>query len=124
MNKPNVHVTFGVNFDGETPYIESTARVIEGELDELPKGKIMVTRTPILPPGASEEDHRKATTTEILDAEHSDDPFHCEECKKLGLSPYAWVDNLQPWPPSRKVGRNEPCPCGSGNKYKKCCGCA
>ncbi len=23
---------------------------------------------------------------------------------------------------SRKVGRNEPCPCGSGKKYKKCCG--
>lgn len=23
--------------------------------------------------------------------------------------------------PSRKVGRNEPCPCGSGKKYKKCC---
>lgn len=22
---------------------------------------------------------------------------------------------------SRKVGRNEPCPCGSGRKYKKCC---
>jgi hypothetical protein len=22
----------------------------------------------------------------------------------------------------RKVGRNEPCPCGSGLKYKKCCG--
>jgi uncharacterized protein len=22
----------------------------------------------------------------------------------------------------RKVGRNDPCPCGSGNKYKKCCG--
>ena len=22
----------------------------------------------------------------------------------------------------KKVGRNEPCPCGSGNKYKKCCG--
>ena len=21
-----------------------------------------------------------------------------------------------------KVGRNEPCPCGSGRKYKKCCG--
>ncbi|WP_206738062.1 SEC-C metal-binding domain-containing protein [Fictibacillus sp. S7] len=20
-----------------------------------------------------------------------------------------------------KVGRNDPCPCGSGNKYKKCC---
>ncbi len=23
---------------------------------------------------------------------------------------------------SRKVGRNDPCPCGSGKKYKKCCG--
>ncbi|MDP6983724.1 MAG: SEC-C metal-binding domain-containing protein, partial [Candidatus Latescibacteria bacterium] len=21
-----------------------------------------------------------------------------------------------------KVGRNQPCPCGSGKKYKKCCG--
>jgi len=24
--------------------------------------------------------------------------------------------------PSPKVGRNAPCPCGSGKKYKKCCG--
>jgi hypothetical protein len=22
----------------------------------------------------------------------------------------------------RKVGRNDPCPCGSGKKYKRCCG--
>ncbi|MGP1583715.1 SEC-C metal-binding domain-containing protein [Peptostreptococcus stomatis] len=21
-----------------------------------------------------------------------------------------------------KVGRNDPCPCGSGKKYKNCCG--
>jgi len=27
------------------------------------------------------------------------------------------IKNLQP-----KVGRNDPCPCGSGKKYKKCCG--
>jgi preprotein translocase subunit SecA len=25
-------------------------------------------------------------------------------------------------PPAKKVGRNEPCPCGSGKKYKHCCG--
>ena len=25
---------------------------------------------------------------------------------------------------SQKVGRNEPCPCGSGKKYKRCCGAA
>jgi SEC-C motif-containing protein len=34
-------------------------------------------------------------------------------------------DLVKPQPLKRaqpKVGRNEPCPCGSGKKYKKCCG--
>jgi hypothetical protein len=26
-----------------------------------------------------------------------------------------------PLPPHRKTGRNDPCPCGSGKKYKQCC---
>ncbi|HTI70984.1 MAG TPA: SEC-C metal-binding domain-containing protein [Candidatus Limnocylindria bacterium] len=25
-------------------------------------------------------------------------------------------------PPAPSIGRNDPCPCGSGKKYKKCCG--
>ena len=25
-------------------------------------------------------------------------------------------------PPKQKIGRNEPCPCESGKKFKKCCG--
>jgi SEC-C motif-containing protein len=33
-----------------------------------------------------------------------------------------------PGPPKRReeprIGRNDPCPCGSGKKYKKCCGVA
>lgn len=39
-----------------------------------------------------------------------------------------WVcvgGEVNPKPPPRqveKVGRNEPCPCGSGKKFKKCCG--
>lgn len=36
-----------------------------------------------------------------------------------------WVDHA-PKPPTRRIeavpGRNDPCPCGSGRKYKKCCG--
>ena len=28
----------------------------------------------------------------------------------------------QPVTAKKKVGRNEPCSCGSGKKYKKCCG--
>lgn len=35
-------------------------------------------------------------------------------------------DNYFPEPPKprkvEKIGRNDPCPCGSGSKYKKCCG--
>jgi uncharacterized protein len=48
----------------------------------------------------------------------------------------AWVETLHAWrvgqqggsptarpaPAFGKVGRNDPCPCGSGKKYKKCCG--
>lgn len=30
--------------------------------------------------------------------------------------------NKQPVRRGKKIGRNEPCPCGSGLKYKKCCG--
>jgi len=32
----------------------------------------------------------------------------------------AWI-NAQP-DEEPKAGRNEPCPCGSGRKFKKCCG--
>ena len=28
----------------------------------------------------------------------------------------------KPATPAQKVGRNDPCPCGSGKKYKNCCG--
>jgi SWIM/SEC-C metal-binding protein len=28
----------------------------------------------------------------------------------------------KPMEAETKVGRNDPCPCGSGKKYKKCCG--
>lgn len=30
--------------------------------------------------------------------------------------------NISKMAVSNKVGRNDPCPCGSGKKYKKCCG--
>ena len=28
----------------------------------------------------------------------------------------------QPAKRAAKIGRNQPCPCGSGKKYKRCCG--
>lgn len=33
------------------------------------------------------------------------------------------IDDAQaPENSSTKIGRNDPCPCGSGRKYKRCCG--
>ncbi|MFH1999837.1 MAG: SEC-C metal-binding domain-containing protein [Planctomycetota bacterium] len=50
--------------------------------------------------------------------------------KTMGAKPSAAVDaspdpekSSRHLPPGRaKVGRNDPCPCGSGKKFKKCCG--
>lgn len=32
------------------------------------------------------------------------------------------AEQNQPVTKGKKIGRNDPCPCGSGKKYKKCCG--
>lgn len=44
--------------------------------------------------------------------------------RKTDAGEWFFVDGVAP-ASSRavaKVGRNDPCPCGSGRKYKKCCG--
>lgn len=37
-------------------------------------------------------------------------------------APDEMLEKLEPVIAEQKVGRNESCPCGSGKKYKKCCG--
>ena len=46
------------------------------------------------------------------------------EMKKLALSEMSKKKAINAKIPfiSKKIGRNDPCPCGSGLKYKKCCG--
>ena len=41
-----------------------------------------------------------------------------EELRASLLGEIAAAESAKP----KKVGRNDPCPCGSGKKYKKCCG--
>lgn len=55
---------------------------------------------------------------DILDDDDEDDVLEA-----LGLTDTPYLD-LPPAPyiAPPKVGRNDPCPCGSGKKYKKCCG--
>ncbi|MFB3894620.1 MAG: SEC-C metal-binding domain-containing protein [Phycisphaerae bacterium] len=54
-----------------------------------------------------EELARKAMSKEERDAEE----------KLLKETP-----KTEPIHAAKAVGRNDPCPCGSGKKYKKCCG--
>ena len=55
---------------------------------------------------------------------HGDEPKREQVAKETSVSG-ASSNNLGPQKPVRKEkkpGRNDPCPCGSGKKYKKCCG--
>lgn len=42
--------------------------------------------------------------------------------EKVGNMFLAWREGKFCIRHSQKIGRNDPCPCGSGQKYKKCCG--
>jgi hypothetical protein len=60
--------------------------------------------------------------------------FHPEDSRPKKLPKLELPDSPQPAPPladyvppqpfvrESKIGRNDPCSCGSGKKYKKCCG--
>jgi len=42
--------------------------------------------------------------------------------KRSPANVITWVKEKDQGFPNLKVGRNDPCPCGSGKKYKNCCG--
>jgi uncharacterized protein len=44
------------------------------------------------------------------------------ECLRRKMPPAEYQRFLATPTPPGTVGRNEPCPCGSGRKFKKCCG--
>ncbi|MGG4734750.1 SEC-C metal-binding domain-containing protein [Leclercia adecarboxylata] len=57
----------------------------------------------------SDEMDRLVADLEPISPEH-----HIKNIRKLSFGE-------KPQRKSRKIGRNEPCPCGSGKKYKQCC---
>jgi uncharacterized protein YecA (UPF0149 family) len=61
------------------------------------------------PPSAPPRDNKKAVA----------DVFASMMSRPVQVVPAAGVSGA---PARAAVGRNDPCPCGSGKKYKKCCG--
>jgi preprotein translocase subunit SecA len=67
-------------------------------------------------------DQRRAAQSSIEDLTRS---IERKKDRELAAMQFVGGDastSQQPIIKGKKVGRNDPCPCGSGKKYKKCCG--
>jgi len=63
----------------------------------------------------------REVTTFLLKAEVRQN-LERKEHKNLRTNDVKEATKKQPKKAEKKVGRNEMCPCGSGRKYKQCCG--
>jgi preprotein translocase subunit SecA len=75
---------------------------------------------------ALEEEQKRAAQSAVMDMTRGIQRRHEKELKDLQFAGTNGSDASKPAPVSAgpKVGRNDPCPCGSGKKYKKCHGVA
>ncbi len=70
-------------------------------------------------------DIRENTVKQILAVVPKSGPMQRESVNKVSSEGFAGGDGskrIRRPVKVQKVGRNDPCPCGSGKKYKKCCG--
>jgi hypothetical protein len=81
------------------------------ELDEVeaaPRGRLLAATRDRHPP-----------IDDVVEATSWWGPFEDRPASAVPAEPDV---PAEPYRASPKVGRNEPCPCGSGRKFKKCCG--
>jgi preprotein translocase subunit SecA len=77
-----------------------------------------------------EADAKKIEKIESMSTRHEElEAFHAQgipegdiASKGEGIRARPQAAKAQPVRTGDKIGRNDPCPCGSGKKYKKCCG--
>jgi len=80
---------------------------------------------PVLRSGGSSGNHRPPRTV-ATSVDELEESFQRKKRRELDQARMAGSGDSQPVQQvvrgAAKVGRNDPCPCGSGKKYKKCCG--
>jgi len=147
---PNLHgmEMAGFGSDYEETGIRSPKQLLCSECNtgtwhgEFPKNK--ATEAEIIMGEQLQGDEKNIFTFHPLWRLYDQDPeeFNIEVLKKMSLEPEPTInapatyhlkntfENIDGWmgnvcePYKRdepKIGRNDPCPCGSGRKYKKCC---
>jgi uncharacterized protein YecA (UPF0149 family) len=114
-------------------FFENPAGAELGSVEEVRGFVFAVAGTPELVPPSEwlpeafrEESGRGKSLDEIAHVMQGTFGEAMVEYVQLGQSIYqARLEHERSRPPrGARVGRNEPCPCGSGRKHKKCCGAA
>jgi hypothetical protein len=90
-------------------------RIVEKSNDPLNWGVAKSLMMSAKRSGVNIQDKREVEAF-LLDMQKRQLASLTEKRKRPDAAPEAIVEHKP------KVGRNEPCPCGSGKKYKKCCG--
>ncbi len=72
--------------------------------------------------GSFNTDQRGRATTSMDDMEEAFQRRKRRELEQARMAGAGEMQAVQQVVRGDKVGRNDPCPCGSGKKYKKCCG--
>jgi hypothetical protein len=103
-------------------------------------GELIVDFGPVVPRGAPHPGHvefdgadatlhpdherHRARLTELWTAYGRRHANHRERFARRSAIMHDLAGRIVAAPPKPKVGRNAPCPCGSGRKHKQCCGAA
>ncbi len=99
--------------------LERPAEVSVGRSAESPEAGVPVLRT-----GGDGDGRRPRPVATSVD--EIEEAFQRRKRRELEQARMAGSGDLQPVQQvvrgAAKIGRNDPCPCGSGKKYKKCCG--
>jgi preprotein translocase subunit SecA len=87
-----------------------------------PEAGVSATRSGVGGDGNGRRSPRAVATS----VDEIEEAFQRKKRRELDQARMAGSGDLQPVQQvvrgAAKIGRNDPCPCGSGKKYKKCCG--
>jgi len=137
------HLKGGIGLRGYAqvdPKVEYTreARLLFDQMKTSVRQEVtdLILRLEIGPPPGREGGDGAASAPEPADvwrgaraAEPSVQPVQSEAAgirrqQQAAIAATARPDRPEPIKAASRVGRNDPCPCGSGKKFKKCCGAA
>ena len=103
------------DYDSSDSLFRKAMKLLDDYLNNMPHWQLK-GHTPMEVHGLLSEEDKAVKRKRQESRSYHDDDY---------ISPKDWMANLgvtMPIIAEKKPGRNDPCPCGSGKKYKNCCG--